>query len=430
MEWGHAVSEDLLNWEELPVALTPTPGGPDEAGCFSGCSVDNNGVPTIVYTGVTRLDPPIDFEWGGRQYRGFWANHSQCLATSRDDLVTWEKHPANPVLSKGKEAGLELTPHWHDPVVWREGEIWYMMVGTGIEGAGAAHLVYRSDDLVNWEYLKPLFSLPDDHHSSAPDFFRLGGKHVLLEARGNLYFTGTCKDLTFEADFKGRTDLSTGVLNAPKTLLDHRNRRIMLAGILENRDESAQRSAGWGGVLSLPRLLSVRSDGELGMEPVPELAALRGARRQYRALILDTTTPILLEDIRGDSLEIIAEIDPGDASEIGLRIRSSPDRGEETLVSYNPTEKRLQVDREHSSLAPNVQQHAHGGSFDLRRGESLKLHLFLDRSVVEIFANGRTCLTSRIYPTRDDSLGVGAFAKNGSATVTAMDIWELGSANG
>ncbi|MDE2994105.1 MAG: glycoside hydrolase family 32 protein, partial [Chloroflexota bacterium] len=76
--WGHAVSDDLVHWEHWPVALTPTPGGPDKDGCYSGCAVDNHGVPTLVYTGVFP--------------------QCACIATSDDGLVTWTKHPANPVV--------------------------------------------------------------------------------------------------------------------------------------------------------------------------------------------------------------------------------------------------------------------------------------------------------------------------------------------
>src|SRR5438067_1299485 len=70
MHWGHAVSEDLIHWTDLPIALAPTPGGPDEAGCFSGCAVKNGNVPALVYTGT----------------RGEKHNiQTQCLATSHDD---------------------------------------------------------------------------------------------------------------------------------------------------------------------------------------------------------------------------------------------------------------------------------------------------------------------------------------------------------
>src|SRR5512143_2626508 len=78
IHWGHAVSGDLVHWAHLPVALAPTPDGPDKDGCWSGCAVDNGGVPTLIYTGVHP--------------------QTQCLAWSDDDLLTWKKHAGNPVL--------------------------------------------------------------------------------------------------------------------------------------------------------------------------------------------------------------------------------------------------------------------------------------------------------------------------------------------
>src|SRR5215472_7642889 len=78
MHWGHARSKDLVHWEHLPIALAPTPGGPDKGGVFSGSAFVNQGVPTLVYTGV---DPEV-----------------QCLATSAD-IIHWTKFNANPVIA-------------------------------------------------------------------------------------------------------------------------------------------------------------------------------------------------------------------------------------------------------------------------------------------------------------------------------------------
>ncbi|MDP6368586.1 MAG: glycoside hydrolase family 32 protein, partial [Planctomycetota bacterium] len=75
--WAHAASDDLVHWEHLPIALAPKPGGGDQDGCASGCMVDHNGVPTAVYTG---FHPQV-----------------QCIARGSADLVTWTKHPGNPV---------------------------------------------------------------------------------------------------------------------------------------------------------------------------------------------------------------------------------------------------------------------------------------------------------------------------------------------
>merc|ERR1712098_334214 len=67
--------------------------------------------------------------------------------------------------------------------------------------------------------------------------------------------------------------------------------------------------------------------------------------------------------------------------------------------------------------------------FELADRERLKLHIFLDRSVIEVFANGRQCMTQRIYPTREDSLGVSAFSSGGEATLESLDVWEMRTTN-
>ena len=101
IHWGHAVSRDLVHWQDLPVALAPTPGGPDADGCWSGCAVMDGPAPTLLYTGV---NPQV-----------------QCLATSDDGLRTWQKRP-EPVIAAPPE-GLDLVgpPDFRDPFVWLEG---------------------------------------------------------------------------------------------------------------------------------------------------------------------------------------------------------------------------------------------------------------------------------------------------------------------
>ena len=136
--WGHARSKDMVYWEHLPMALAPTPGGPDKDGCWSGSAFINNGVPTLVYTGVF---PQV-----------------QCLATSDDDMTTWKKFSGNPVVG-APPAGLAVTG-FRDPSIWREGDSWLMTVGSGFQGQGGAVLLYGSKDLAHWDYLHPLCSAP------------------------------------------------------------------------------------------------------------------------------------------------------------------------------------------------------------------------------------------------------------------------------
>ena len=113
------------------------------------------------------------------------------------------------------------------------------------------------------------------------------------------------------------------------------------------------------------------------------------------------------------------------AEEVGLRMRSAPDGSEQTAVICSRKEKRLYLDGERSSLSPDVQREIQGGPFELSPGERLRLRIFLDGSVAEVFANGRAALTERIYPTRADSLGVGLLARRGNAKLVSMDVWEM-----
>ena len=116
--------------------------------------------------------------------------------------------------------------------------------------------------------------------------------------------------------------------------------------------------------------------------------------------------PTRLKDVAGDRLEIVAELQPGEARSIGVKVRRSPGGEEETLVVYDRTAKTLSVDRSRSSTEAGTETSVKSAPFELREGEPLRLRVFVDRSVIEVFANERISITSRIYPTRADSLGV------------------------
>jgi beta-fructofuranosidase len=78
---------------------------------------------------------------------------------------------------------------------------------------------------------------------------------------------------------------------------------------------------------------------------------------------------------------------------------------------------------------PNKEVTEQAAPFELRQGEKLELRIFIDRSILEVFANGRQCITQRIYPTRKDSLGVELFSKGGSITVESIKAWDMAATN-
>jgi len=241
-----------------------------------------------------------------------------------------------------------------------------------------------------------------------------------------MYFFGTFSDHKFTPETQGVVDYG-GHFYAPQTMLDEKGRRLMWGWLWEGRSDKAQREAGWAGVMSLPRVLSHHPGGSLGVAPAPELKTLRGRHYGLTDVLLTPSSSNVLADFQGDALEIFVEFELGEADAVGVKVRCSQDDTEQTLIVYDRASQRLEIDRERSSLDPEVQRDRRGGPLLLGSKETLKLHVFLDRSVVEVIGNNRVCVTSRIYPTRPDSLGVKVFTRTGNARLIAVDVWTMRS---
>ena len=415
--WGHARSGDLVHWEHLPIALSPTPGGPDKDGCWSGCAIDDGGVPTLMYTGVR---PQV-----------------QCLAAGSPDLLTWSKHAGNPVIATAP-AGFGPAD-FRDPRVWREGDAWRCVIGTAAAGGCGAVLLYGSDDLRTWEYLGPLLVGADERTGrvwECPDLFPLGNSHVLttspIPLRKTIWFSGAYDGRAFRPLSQGSVD-DGGHFYAPQTLADAQGRRIMFGWVWEGRTQESQVAAGWAGVMSLPRVLTLLPDGTLGAEPAAEVAALRREHVDGAGISVSSADAGAAPDVASDALELRVVFEagrtplPDQAEAFGLSVRRSPDGAEETRIAYDARARRLVMDRSRSSLDPDAGREEYATPLPLGPGEDLTLRVFIDRSVIEVFANGRACLTSRVYPTRPDSLGVALWAEGGRARVASLDAWTMTS---
>ena len=270
-----------------------------------------------------------------------------------------------------------------------------------------------------------------------PDFFALGDRHVLLFAshtRGGQYYVGTYRDLKFEVEHHGRLNFttfgepiaSTGDLIAPISWPDGPDRRIMIAWIAEGTSAEAQEEAGWSGILSIPRVLALADDGGLSVEPAPHIRALRGERVTHGERAVEADTPITLPDVAGDCLEIEATLAVGSADQCGVQVRCSPDGSEETTIVYDRPAGELVLDVSRSTAAPDdVNTTDQRAPLPLPADGTLHLNVFVDRSVVELFANRRLCLTKRIYPTRPDATGVRLFARGGDTMLRSLSAWQM-----
>jgi beta-fructofuranosidase len=419
MHWGHAASEDLVRWRHLPIALAPTPGGPDARGCWSGVTVNDAGTPTIVYSGAV-----------GKRQRA-------CLATSDDGLLTWRKDPGNPIIPE-PPAELDVV-EYRDHSVWREADGWYQLMGAGLRHTGGAALLYRSGDLRHWEYLHPLCA-NDPRGADAvwnasmwecPDFFALGDRHVLIVSvwdNGQLHYaaaaTGTYQDHRFTPHRTFKLDYGQGHFYAPQSARADDGRRVLIGWLQEGRGVPAQVAAGWSGAMSLPRELTLGSDGSLCSRPVAEVQRLRGGCIRLDGVDVPAGD-LVLEEIDGDALELQVVLQPPADGRCGVAVRRAVDGLEQTRIVYDARTRGLSVDRASSSLDPNVRSTPHTAALDLTPGEPLRLHIFVDRSVLEVFANDRLSIATRIYPTRRDSLGVALLADTPGGRVVQLEAWQM-----
>jgi len=396
MHWGHFRSNDLVHWEDLPIALWPSKNlGEDHV--FSGCAaVSNKNQLMLIYTSIGARPPE---QWAAIPEDG--------------QLLKWKKHPANPILTE-KLHGSTKVFEWRDPFVFLDAGRTYMVCGGNLnEGKGGEAVVnvYRAlnDELTAWQYLGILFKHPDRDvkNIECPLFFQLGNRWVLIISQGRpvQYFVGDLDARTMHFTPKTRGVMDHGNYYAPNCLLDVRGRRILWGWVPDFPG-----GKGWNGCLTLPRVLTVEDDGMLGQTPAPELMQLRGERFVMSDVSLEGERT--LEQISGDALEIKLVVDLQGARDVGLKLRRSADGKAAVSVAFDG--QRLQIGDLVVPFSP------------ASASKTLELRIFLDRSVLEVYAGGRICIT-RVIQAGPGQDGVAIWAKGGTAKLKSLECWPMSS---
>jgi len=429
MSWGHAVSDDLVHWEELPLAISHD----EEEEVFSGSAVvdveNTSGLGTrerpamvAIYTSRAKAT--------GRQ--------AQSLAVSLDEGLSWTKYADNPVLDIGSTDFRDPKVQWFEPT-----SSWLMSVSNSAERTVA---FYSSRNLKDWVLLSvfspalavgdvwecpDLFPLPID--GDGPDTWVL----VVNVVPGGI--AGGSAAQYFLGDFDGETfvpDDDEGI-----RWVDHGKDyyaavswegdpagRHMIGWMNNWQYANATPTESWRGAMSTPRRMSIRTVGgrlRLCQEPVEQLARLSGSTMSTH-LVRVSDAIVRSELPRGTAYQVQAVIDAGDAERMGFVVRAGDD--EETRVGFDVARGAMYVDRTRSgdhSFSPDFPG-VQSVPLDLHDGR-LFLRILIDRSSVEVFGGvGEAVISDLIFPALSSD-GLMMFAEGGAATFEHVTVRQLSS---
>lgn len=430
--WGHAVSDDLVHWQDLPYCIYPDP----EDRCFSGTTWVEDDRVIAMYHGT---------ELGNM------------VAVSDDPLLlNWTKlgdGAVIPIVESDRFLPKAAPYRVFDPCIWHDGERYYSLsagqLPTGPGGAPvAADFLFASDDLVDWEYLHPFieddrFSLLGDD-GACPYFLPIGDRHILLyysHMSGGAYLIGDYDRgaqkfrVTFGGNFNHGPSGPGGVHAPSATALGDSVVTIF------NMNPSKP-TPGWNQIMSLPRVLDVDERGELRQRPIDSATSLRRERLGGGAMDVPANRTTVLEGVASDAIEIDMRIAPSDAQAFEIHVLRSPGAGDDVETTRivllrnrgyrdhvrfeRGQDSLVSIDNSRSSIAADVESRApETARVFIDPTSDVELRIFVDKSIVEVFVDDRTCIALRVYPERDDSRLV-AFRSQGSETrIRSLDVYAM-----
>ncbi|MBD3174677.1 MAG: glycosyl hydrolase family 32 domain protein [Armatimonadia bacterium] len=412
--WGHAVSDDLIHWRDLPYAIYPNP----ENACYSGSTLVEEDRVIAMYHGT---------EVGNM------------VAVSDDPLLlNWEKVTGEAVIP------LRQPFNVFDPCIWKHDGTYYSLSAGTLPGPGGkpvrAEFLLRSEDLASWEYLHPF--LEDDQYSlvgddgACPYFWPIGDKHILLHfshMSGGKYILGEYDTERQKLVVQSGGNFNFGPawpagVHAPSATPDGEGGVIVIFNM-----NAAKPTPGWNQIMSLPRHLWLEGQDTLRQAPAGDIQSLRKSHTAIGETELPANQEVVLEGVEGNAMEIIAEIDVGDSPMVEMRVLRSPGNEEYTRIAFYPNrgfhgQSLVSLDTSYSSSLHDVRSRApETGPLSIPPGELLRLRVFVDRSVVEVFVNERQCVAARVYPGREDSLGVSFRSQGTASTLKSVDAWQMDS---
>jgi len=429
MRWGHASTRDLINWDHLPIAIEPGPGGPDALGCWSGCLVqDGAGVPTIFYTGV-RLAAGV-------------RRASIRTATGTPDLATWSKQSTPVIASSPRGIPQDM---FRDPFVWPTDQGWAMLVGAGTQLGRGVVLLYRSRDLRRWTLIGP-FLTTEDLVTACPDLDVAEIDSVCWECPQLLRFenraclivsvvdrspivrpahvvavTGRIAGDRFVPSRAERLGLGPDFY-APASLALADGRALLIGWIPEDPPAAGEERA-WAGAMTLPRAVTLDPDGRPRISLVEELANMGQRSAVWEQVI-----------VRDDQPWVVNLTDPHVELRLAMRPAGVPIRIDLTAggrlvaeIRFDPRSCRLAATRIGRVLVAGLSP-VGSATLPSACAEELDLRIILDGSILELIAADRVTATVRI-PEAEAAWMISCATFAGSCRIVHAELRSLGDAD-
>jgi beta-fructofuranosidase len=467
--WALARSKDLVTWHDCqPALLNGLNTDYDSCGVFSGSIysrlLEGKRILYLFYTSISTFPYP---HWS----KEYTFPESQSLCYSTDFGRSWHRYQHNPLLVDAPSQS--FTTGWRDPFVsdWAalselrgvNAETKYMLVASGDKRSGPQLLIYESQDLIDWTPLAVLFqgqadlpialdsTLNHGRNFECGSFFTIKGRHYITVGveqhpsqttrhshRYTLWMSGKLQlnangNPSFVVSTFARLD--PGIMYAPHIFCGPKDEVLQL-GWADEDQNSLTEQQGWAGCLTFPRELcnvqlpisetslsekhmweldhAAGTMATLGIRPALQMKGLRASSKQHD---LDS-----LFTLRSKTFEIEATFNYLSGNEtLTFNVRQSPHDREVTRIVISLPQSAITVDRSASSLT-NGSSEPDEGTFQLFPDgttqtpymEPLHVRIFVDNSIIEVYANDRFALSSRIYPTLDTALGVSCDFRTGN----------------
>ncbi len=425
--WGHAVSDDLVHWEDLPVALAPDK---ELGSIWSGSAVDDPENKSGLFPGKSKNNLLAFFT-----HRADNGVQVQSVAYSADGGITWTKYANNPILT-AKDDPLGDGAFRDPNVFWCEQMNTYLMIV-----AGGPLRIYSSDDLLNWKFesgydtAHPQYRPAgvSDIYSECPDLFPLtveGEDTVkwIYTGAGDWYMIGDLEKvdgrISFIPDSNTRYPLEFGHdAYAGVTFKNGPDGRVVMVSWMANWGYANQMPTDpWNGSFTLCYDLTLKKTAKglrLFQNPVKEYESLRGEPLvEVKDAVIAPKGENLLAGCRSDQFELIAHLKPENSvTEVGFKLLQGTEY--ELVVKYNPQTSLLTLDRGNVSAAkPGSYAGAAISTYTITKNAdgSVDLRIFVDWGSIEVIPNhGEIYAAELIFPDYA-SIGMEAYSKGGNTT--------------